>query len=221
MPRKVVVTPEEFARFDQGMVFDLDCGYLTPEEIERERRNIIPPKRRRRQEKGQEVGYYFRANGLTLKVWTSWLKDKGRLRKSDQGWVLITDENNKAVHFVHPLNRTKNFLRRLYNYAKIERQRMIRRPVCPHCGTYLPIVRGDRLKERAWACQNIQQHPEQTYVVVGFNDRLDPNARAYVERDERRSERYHAKREAEGKPIYVMMLSRAGSITMRSKQNGD
>lgn len=213
MPKKIKATPEEFSRFDQAM---LELGYmrLSSEEIERDRIRLGLQSRRRKRQEGKEVGYYFSQLDYKVKVWTTWIEEEAVFRQEDQGWILIA-RGDRALHFEHPFNRTKNFLRRLYNYARVDQERLNRRPQCQHCKTPMQLVEGDRLKERGWACINVQNHPEQTYEVVGFNAMLDSVAMKYLERYEKRSNVYRAKREEEGKPNFVAMLRHKGWIVTR------
>jgi hypothetical protein len=211
MPMRVIATPERVAGFDRAML-ELGFKHLSPEEIARDRERLGLRSPRKRQ--GQEMGYYFWRNGLKVKVWTTWLPKERKFRDADQGWVLIT-KGDRPLHFEHPFNRTKFFLGRLYNWARINKHRLIHRPHCEYCRQDFDLMRGETLKSRGWGCAGINNHPDQEYRAENFEFGLEERELKYVERDRNRGDRYRQIREEEGKPNYTMMLGRKKAIITR------
>lgn len=207
MPKKLAPTKEHFAVFNQKMI---DRGFerLSPAEIEEDRTRLGLVWPRRRREIGSEVGYCFKARELRVKVWTTWLEEKGTIREHDQGWVLIT-RGDQDLHYERPFNRTKKFLDRLFKYARINQERIAQRPGCEHCHTPAQIVRTEIPKDREWACQNIQNHPGQEQIVWSFNYRIPLHLLKYQQRDARRVRKYLEEREAAGKENFVALNKRS------------
>ncbi len=213
MPKRVEVTREQFAAFEAEMI-NLGFSRISPEEVARDRERLGLVSRRHARRKGREVGFSYPWLGFRVKVWTSWDEETGQFVTNDQGWALIT-KGDRRIYVHHPFNRTKKFLRRLCNHAEILQELLHQRPKCQHCKTYMELVRGYKLKEYGWACQNINNHPEQTYETRPFDAALSPKAVAYLACDERKTRKYRERREEEGKPNYVAMLRRKGFAITR------
>lgn len=185
MPEKASVTPDIFGKFHERM---LNRGFVPIQKGEfltdLKRFELIAPKRIKRQEKGKEVGYRYEANGLVVKVWTTFLPEKGDFRNEDAGWVLITDKNDKAHDFTHDLRRTKYFLRRLYFWAQIAQERVDKRPHCPACGTLMDIGRGTTLKSRIWVCKHREKHPSRRHITLDWFALLSSGALKFLRSEE-------------------------------------
>lgn len=154
---------------------------------------------------GREAGFVFTANGLTVKVWTTWLIREGEAREVDAGWVLITD-GDRVCYFSRPLHRTKNFVLNLFAQAWIQRWRVLHRPLCPQCRQFMDIVSGRGLKARYWRCS--RRHPDQQAVSLDWDHSLPKRARQYVETLRRERRRYEKNRKTEGKPLHLALIRR-------------
>ena len=134
--------------------------------------------------KGREIGYAFSANGLTGKIWSSWLVEEETIRDEDAGWALI-EESDDAVYFAPPLNRTKNFLTKLLKYAYVVRWRVLHRHLCPECGSLMHITKGKHLKQRYWICRRWSNHPRRNYQFLNWDHDLPPRMKKFL-MDERK-----------------------------------
>lgn len=181
MPKKVLPDAEAFARFCEWME-RRDYRKLTRGEFGRDfvRLGLEAPRHR----EGREIGFVFYANRLEVRVWTTYLDPDGPAREEDAGWVLIK-QGDKAKYFTPPLHRTKNFLRRLYQWADVARFRVLDRPVCPapSCNAFMGIRFGEGIGSRYWACMHINRHPsgapEWADWDIGLKNRR-PRAYAFV-----------------------------------------
>lgn len=151
MPAKVLPDKERFSLFEQYMLRE---GFrkLSGGEFSRsfKRLDLQAPRPR----EGRETGFIFMANGLTVHVWTTFLEHEGQAREVDAGWVLIT-EGDRQDYYSHPLMRTEGFLRKLFRNAKIAKERVLTRPLCPNpaCSAFMKITkRRGHLKSRYWRC---------------------------------------------------------------------
>lgn len=220
MPEKVFPTPESFQEFEKELL-RRKFQEITSEEVRREfqRLNLKAPRPR----PGRETGYRFRANDLMVIAWTTWLKEEQRAREEDAGWVLIAHED-KPLYFTYPLNRTKNFLQRLFLHACIARFRIIHRPLCPKCNQYADIARGKWLKSRFWRCGRKELHDTSKVVNINWDYPLlealrDPTtdeglktilryALKFLKRERKRRRRYRERRRKEGKEVFVALRKR-------------
>jgi hypothetical protein len=115
LPKKVLFDREGFAWITKVLCGenknpdDVGLGFrsITRLEVAKDiiRFGAKPPSPR----EGRESGFIFTANGLTVKVWTTWLQKEDRPREKDSGWVLITD-GEEILYSSRPFHRTKNFL---------------------------------------------------------------------------------------------------------------
>jgi len=148
MPAKVLPDKKRFGLFEQYMLKE---GFkkLSSAEFSGSyaRLGLQAP----RQREGRETGFVFTANGLTVCVWTTFLENEGQAREEDAGWVVIT-EGDKPSYYSHPMMRTEGFLRKLFRSAKIAKERVLNRPLCPDCRAFMKITRGPSLKTRYWSC---------------------------------------------------------------------
>ncbi len=204
MPKKFEPTEFDFAMFEREL---RKRGFVSVAEAKRAG-ELQPLKRRsKRPRPGIEEGFVFRANGLTVWVWTTWLRAEKAIRESDNGWVVIS-EGEVPLYFSHPLNRTKYFLLNLFRRAWIARHRVIKRPACFACGQFMKIVRGENLKERFWQCDNVSQHRNHRNRSVYWDIGLPPRARKYVNALRQKQKAYNEKCIAEGKSPHAAMLKR-------------
>jgi len=157
---------------------------------------------------GREIGFSFSANGLSVKVWTTWQMDEGVAREQDSGWVLITSGDH-ANYFARPLHRTKRFCLNLLKTAWIARWRVLHRPLCPSCHQFMDITRGRGIKSRYWICKRKQRHPDNEIVRLNWDHNLPPKAKRFVtaRRRKRALERKRNERET-GKSITSAVLRR-------------
>ena len=114
-----------------------------------------------------EVGFKYFENGLMVKIWTSCLRSEvERCRREplisgdiivsrppgeDMGWIVITNEFNRAQYFARPTLRTKNFVRTLIQRAGITIRKVQYRPTCEICRKWMVIFRKPT-RATFWAC---------------------------------------------------------------------
>jgi hypothetical protein len=114
-----------------------------------------------------EVGFKFFENGLIVKLWTSCLRSKveecrreplisddnivSRPAGEDMGWIVVTNEFNRAQYFARPTLRTKNFVKTLIQRAAITIRKVQNRPRCERCGKWMKIFRKPS-RATFWAC---------------------------------------------------------------------
>lgn len=156
---------------------------------------------------GREAGFMFYASGLTVRVWTTWLRSEGRAREVDAGWVLIC-RGDAALYFAHPLHRTKDFLLNLFRHAWVAQWRVMHRPLCAECRQFMDIVAGRGMKSRYWRCDQVRFHATGKPTRLGWDAGLPPKAKRYVRALRKRRAAYRQRREAEGKPTGVALMTR-------------
>lgn len=145
---------------------------------------------------GREMGFRYHWSGLTVYVWTSWMEKELRAKKKDSGWVLIIQDGKRA--YVHRLNRTKNFLHKLYRYAVIARQRILKRPVCFEHKVFMRIFFGKGIKSRYWKC-DFGEHMFPKLAVKSFDFGLTKEMKEFLEIERKDRARGREKSRAEGK----------------------
>ena len=208
MPAKVLPSAEAFGKFREAMM-GLGFRELLPIEFKKDwwRLRLVAPSPR----EGREVGFSYTANGLEVRVWTTFLASEGSAREKDEGWVLIKS-GDRARYFTHPLRRTKHFLRRLYFWAQVVRFRVLDRPLCPVCGAYMRIAFGKAPKSRYWHCMRIARHQAGRPVWVDWDYALRsrPKALAFVLKERKKRERYRDKAREEGRPLGAALRRRRG-----------
>ena len=204
MPKKVLPTPEGFAIFEQN-IMRLGFKLISQPEFADffKRLGLRAPRKR----EGREVGLTFSANGLKATVWTTFLVDEEHARDEDAGWVIIS-ENGEPKYFSHPLSRTSGFLERLLTQAKIARERVLNRPICPneYCLAPMEIVQGRGLKSRYWECRN-EVH-KGTIERFPWDYGLCSKSVKLLKPDRRERRRYYKKVRDAGKKIGQAMLAR-------------
>lgn len=206
MPAKVLPDERDFKQLESELL-RLGFRHVTNIEFQKdfERLDLKAPRPR----PGRETGFNFTANGLTVKVWTTWLIGKNEARETDEGWVLIA-AGDKAVYFSHPLHRTKNFNLNLLRQAWIARWRALHRPLCPKCKNFMDIVSGRALKARYWRCVRITAHTDRKPACLDWDSGLPKRASQYVKTLRRRRARYYAKLLKQGKKPGAAIRRRIG-----------
>lgn len=182
MPRKVSIDEAAFGLFSEKMRA-LGFRRVEPVELSQDfaRLGLVAPRPRR----GKEVGFSFAANGLEVRVWTTFLASLGHERDSDEGWVLIK-QGDSVRYFSRPMHRTEHFLRRLYERAQIARLRVINRPLCPECRARMQIAFGEGLKSRFYICKRTDRHVSRRPICCGWDYGLPPKALEFVRKERKR-----------------------------------
>ena len=207
MPPKVYPPLEAFEQFD-GDMRSIGFRGITRIELQKDfvRFGLEPPTPR----KGREVGYAYHANGLTVRVWTSWLPEEESIREEDAGWVLIAD-GDVGVYFVPPLSRTKNFFNTLAKHAWVAQWRVINRPLCSECKKFMHIVRGRYPKQRYWICRRKNLHSDHEYEFRSWDlGGLPPRAKKFVDAVRKERRRYRKELKKEGKVVERAVFKRKG-----------
>lgn len=208
MPPKYYPSPHEFERFHEG-IRGLGFREITRPEFKNDfiRLGLVAPRPR----KGREVGYSFHANQLTVRVWTSWLTEEeweragepereAGIREKDSGWVLIS-QDDEARYFCHPLHRTKNFLENLTIRARITRDRVIMRPLCPRCFYFMDIARGIGIGSRYWRCDSVELHENERYASLDWDWGLSEDDVRFVQADRKTRRKYREELRRQGKVV--------------------
>lgn len=205
MPKKVLPDVAAFRQFSEAL---LQLGFrpLSRAEVvkDSERLELKAPSPR----EGRETGFIYTANGLTVCVWTTFLAQEGRAREKDAGWVLIK-EGDEVKYFTRPMSRTKNFLRRLFWYARIARRRVLARPLCPRCRGRMDIAYGNALKARYWQCAPKPKfHKEPIFLSWDYG--LPQAALKFLQDERKQRARTRARTRAKGKRPGTALLRRRG-----------
>lgn len=207
MPKQVELSVGDFEEIRRELT-ERRFRLITSEEVQK----IIREKslKASRPREGREAGFVYRANGLTVTVWTTWLIDYARMARSDSGWVVIEGlgEKGERKYFSHPIHRTKGFVQKLVYYARLARWRVKNRPPCLKCNQFMIITSGKALKSRYWTCSRIMLHEDRERAHLSWDWGLPSEALEYVkkERKPRAKRRAHLKKE--GKSPRPAMLSR-------------
>lgn len=204
MPQQVLPDATGFAWFSRELTFR---GFRPVSEIEFKsdfkRLKLKAPRSR----VGREAGFAFFANGLTVRVWTTWLEREGKARDIDAGWVLICD-GDKPLYFSYPIHRTKNFLVNLLRQAWLARWRVMHRPLCSKCRQFMNIAMGRGIKSRYWRCNRLKEHEDRKPFVLDWDYGLPPKAKRYAKTLRKKRAKYRAKRKQESKPIFTAIQKR-------------
>ena len=207
----------DFAHFEQ-LCLKLGFRKISPNEVREQLRQAN--KRSSRPLEGVETGFRLDSKGLALKVWTSYLEDKGKLREkgTDSGWVLIT-QNGKTAYFSHQIfRRSEKFLFNLYCWVVINWYRVSRRPKCPECKEYMNIVKGRHLKQRYWCCERRELHTtKKKKYSLDLNFALPPEAKKWLKRVYKQRKKYSSKVKKAGKQPHAAMLKRKKWVPAQSE----
>ena len=202
MPAKVLPDEERFHRFEEYMLKE---GFRKLSSLEFSssytRLGLQAPRSR----EGRETGFVFTANGLTICVWTTFLENAGRARDEDAGWVVIT-EGDRPGYYSHPIMRTEGFLRKLFRSAKIAKERILNRPLCPDCRAFMKITKGPSLKTRYWSCTGkARPHRVQT---LSWDYGLSDESIVFVKALRKARRDYRANLKKNGRTVVPAMLVR-------------
>jgi hypothetical protein len=200
VPEKVLPDEEDFQEFKERMIINECFRMISKPEFASsfQRLGLSNPRKRL----GREVGFTFSASGLTVVVWTTFLDAEKCAREEDAGWVLIA-EGDKVKYFSHPLMRTSGFFDRLLMHARIAKQRVLNRPLCPACHAFMEIARGKGLKSRYWICRN-KSHT----LWLPWDIGICANFVKFLEAERKARRRYRNKLKKAGKPTGQALLNR-------------
>jgi hypothetical protein len=202
LPKKVLPDELAFAQFEEKMTAEGFRIIPGPEFTKSfQRLGLSNPRKRT----GREVGFTFSACGLTAVVWTTFLCAEKRARDQDTGWVLIA-QGDKVKYFSHPMMRTSGFLDKLFIYARIAKQRVENRPLCPTCCAYMEIAMCKGLKSRYWRCSR-KFHKNFT-ENINWDIGVSPSLVKFLESERRARRRYREQLKKEGKEVTPAMLKR-------------
>lgn len=211
MPQKVLPDTAEFFAFNVCLK---QLGFRKIQRTEfrgdMKRLGLKAPRPR----EGRETGFSYSANGLTVVVWTTFLDAQGRARDEDTGWVLIK-EGDRPRYFSHPLRRTRDFLHRLFKYARACRNRILNRPLCPICKNYMQIEYGRFVGQRYWACFRQRFHRGPKFAA--WDHGLTKEDKNFFKRERRLRILYYKRRREAGKPLHVARLERTRWLIMHSE----
>ena len=204
MPKRELPDVMSFAAFTRALARRGFRALSTPEfRSDYHRLMLEAPSPR----EGREVGFVFAANGLEVVVWTTFLKEEGRARFEDAGWVLIK-EGDEARYFSRPFHRTKSFLYNLLWAACIARERVLNRPPCPTCGARMSIAYGNGVKARYWKCTRPEKHARP--VNLSWDYGLPLAAIEHLRPQRKRRRLYNEKLRKEGRVPGAALKRRIG-----------
>jgi hypothetical protein len=179
-----------------------------------------------------EVGFKYFENGFVVKIWTSCLRSEvARCRREplisgdvivsrppgeDMGWIVVTNEFNRAQYFARPTLRTKNFVRTFIQRAAITIRKVQKRPLCERCAKWMKIFRK---KNRAtfWSCfhKHIPSKERPRPFWKGWDFALTPRMLALVNAWRREFHRYlHAQRAKGNNPTPAAKIRNAWIATV-------
>jgi hypothetical protein len=207
MPKQVLPTQETFAQFETRMRA-YGFGPITREQFADDfhRLRLRAPRPRL----GHEAGFQFSAKGLTVCVWTTWLREEGVARKQDAGWVLIK-EGDAPLYFRGPMHRTRYFFERMAGWALVSAWKVAHRPHCPACNAFMKIVNGPELKDRYWQCNRLEEHSVRGLtgpMAYRWDIGLPELAQKFVDAERAKRIPHDAACRAAGKNPYAAMLAR-------------
>lgn len=150
---------------------------------------------------GKETGYYFPFDilddkGRILKrrkvvIWTTAMEYEKVFKHlgEDAGRVLIIDVTldknvqveEEIVYSARYFARVGNFFDRLYRYAEIQKERIIRAPLCPHddCKIPMDIRMKTGTRQYHWVCKSNTKHVEPVFEQFDVN--LDKKSTSYLQ----------------------------------------
>jgi hypothetical protein len=203
LPKKVLPSESDFKQFEERMVQEGFRKIPGPEFTKSFLRLGLSNPRKR---PGREIGFTFSACGLTAVVWTTFLDAEKCAREEDAGWALIA-HGDKVKYFSHPMMRTSGFLDKLFIYARIVKQRVENRPLCPICCAYMEIAMCKGLKSRYWECRGIihRNYPERLNWDIGITS---PSLQKFLESERRARRRYREQLAKEGKEVTPSLFKR-------------
>ena len=214
MPKQILPNKADFARLNKSLSRFSFQQILDKEFVEQYKTlRLVAPRPR---EGGREVGFIFKANGLKVTVWTTWLLRAQRARETDAAWVIISDEE-KVFYFSHPIHRTKNFIDNLLKQAWIAMYRVKNRPRCRKCGKFMQITHGQGAKSCYWSCLNRHKHDDNKKVHLNWDYNLPIKAKQYLKRLRKKRAVYRKQRRASGLSIDVARKRRISWAFQKSK----
>jgi hypothetical protein len=144
---------------------------------------------------GSEEGFSFIANGLRVKVWTTWIEAIGAARKMDAGWVLITEQKTPR-YYAREVRRTAHFAQNLFDRARMAWHRVLNRPRCPQCGNQMHITQRIHKDDkpylrncRFWRCARVYDHTPEGYVHCEWDYGLPPEVKQGAKRKRKNAAR--------------------------------
>lgn len=204
MPKKVLPDPVDYAWFlTQLMNRGFRPVSVTEFRKDFKRLKLKAPRPR----PGREDGFLFFADGLTVRVWTTWLESESKVRDVDAGWVLIC-EGDKPLYFSRPIHRTKNFLVNLLRQAWLARWRVTHRPLCLKCHKFMDIVMGRGMKSRYWRCDRRKEHKDGKPYSLDWDYGMPSKAKRYVSTLRGNRAKRRSKLKKEGKPVFTAIKKR-------------
>lgn len=155
-----------------------------------------------RNREGREAGFIFFANNLKVIVWTTFLEEQKKSREEDTGWVLILEvgkDNPETLPHSKPARRTQNYLETLRIRSQIAKERVLSRPLCPICKSFMHITMGKGIGSRYWRCENLTIHTLKNRPRESFDLGLSPESKEFLKQQRKSSRKYFQKRKAIGK----------------------
>lgn len=163
--RKVEFTKGDYYRFCSQVCKEFGFSIITGYQFDKMLRTKTIFKKKV-DEGGRELGLILFLNDCTIVVWTTFVPDLGRQRKSDVAWVLCIQDGIKK--YTSPkILRTENFFSTLRFYIQKTYEMAYSNPMCVKCRKFFRIVipeidwkdgKPKRLGQRWRACPNEKTH---------------------------------------------------------------
>lgn len=151
MPKKVLPTYFEYKGFLQALR-EINTYKVGSKEEQRflKKNKISLDKTPRPQDVYDDICINYNLNGYRVKVRTTIKEEPFQVSKSDSAWIIIENEQGKAVMYSQPIHRTKNFFNTMLNQFKIFQKIVDERPLCT-CGADMNIEK-DGLRSYRFIC---------------------------------------------------------------------
>jgi hypothetical protein len=208
MPKQCLPTPEEFTAFANELAKRSFHAISARELCKQSPQVWLVAPRKIEGSEGDETGFRFHENGLTVIVWTTWMGKYQRAHISDAGWIIILDEKMNLCYSSRPIHRTKNFLKNLFMQARIARARVARRPRCGECNHFMRMVHGKGTKAVYWRCSRILDHKGGRAHSTPFDYGLPKEALDYLSTRRKAHRKALLNLRAQGKTPFAAMRRR-------------
>lgn len=201
----VLVLPKELeykgfvAKLNEIDVFRISSTEETRELV---KKNILLQKAPRPQDLIDDVRVYYNFNGYRLKTRTTIRETPFKVSKKDSAWVIIENEQGKAVMFAPPMHRTEHFLSNLLMQIKVFKRIIENRPMCT-CGSDMNIEKNG-LRDFQWKCSTGHikfNHTASQEVYAYVYEFLSADEKKYL-RKKISKEKYSKKKAEESGNVY-------------------
>lgn len=181
MPNKVIPKQLEYKGFREALIeddFSLLKDYEEQRDLKKKQIHLDTPPRP--QHGKGEVYVCYMLNGYRIKVQTAIISDPYKII-ANAGWVLIENEQGKAVMYAPRHHKTKNYLENMLLSARILKTIAFHRPLC-QCGSDMDIEKvPGSTRDYHYICSDLDNpHDRHTEVIEVYEfiwDKISSNLR--------------------------------------------